>query len=156
MKNLAIILLVVVVGVLSLLVYRQRRQIQVLSAERDSAPKGASLELQAKCAKQAQEYLSQFESRDVVETRNHYNIGLNRCFVETRTVKFEFGNHTETRVLNDAFEGKEYGLYMFVGRPKKPDYSVEPADCKVTSISGEEVLCHSSDEFDTLVKQFME
>jgi hypothetical protein len=154
-KSLAIILLIVVAGVLTVLVYRQRRQIQELT-KRDTAPNPASLELQEKCAKQAQIYLSQFETRDVVETRNHFNVGLNKCFVETRAVKFEFGNHSETRVVNDAFEGKEYGLYMFVGEPKKPDYAVEPADCKVTAISGEEIVCHSSDEFDALVKKFME
>jgi hypothetical protein len=119
-------------------------------------PKTASLELQEKCAKQAKEFLSQFRNDDVVETLNHYDVGLNKCFVETRTSSFMSGNHGESEILTDAFEGKNYGVYIFWSEPNKPDWQVSPSECKVTLPSGAETTCHSSDEFDALVKQYMQ
>ena len=99
---------------------------------------------------------SQFDNRDVVETRNHYNAGLNKCFVETRTVSLAFGNRSESKILTDAFEGKDYGSYIFVSKPNEADWQVTPTECKVTLPSGEETICHSSDEFDALVKQYIQ
>jgi hypothetical protein len=163
MKNPVTVLLVIVVGILGLFAYsqavalrQQRRQVQELTAKLNSAPKTASLDLQEKCATQAREFLSQFRNDDVVETLNHFNVGLNKCFVETRTESFEYGNHNESKILTDAVEGKNYGVYIFVGAPKRPDWQVPPSECTVTLPSGQETDCHSSDEFDALVKQYME
>ena len=163
MKNPATVLLLIAVAILGLFAYsqtvalrQQRRRLQELTAKLDSAPKTASLELQAKCAKQAQEYLSQFQIPDLIDERNHYNVGLNKCFVETTSASFQFGNHTTSKVLNDAFEGNEYGSYILVVTPNKADWQVAPVECRVTLPSGAETICHSSDEFDALVKQYMQ
>jgi hypothetical protein len=164
MKNLVTVLLVVAIGILGLFAYSQavalrqeRRQVQELSTKLDEpAPKSASLELQEKCAKQSQEFLSQFENSDLHEAVNHYNVRLNKCFIETRRVKFMLGNHTISEVLSDAFEGKDYGSYIFVSKPDVADYLVSPVECNVTLPTGEVKNCKSSDEFDALVKQYME
>jgi len=163
MDNRAVILLAIAAGILgvcagwqTVILYQQRRQVRELTARLESASNTARLDLQAKCAKQAREFLSQFDNRDVVETRNHYNAGLNKCFVETRTVSFAFGSRSESKVLTDAFEGKDYGSYIFVAKPHEADWQVSPAECKVTLPSGEETTCHSSDEFDALIKQYMQ
>lgn len=163
MKNPATVLLVIAVAILGLFAYaqtvalrQQRRRVQELTAKLDSVPKTASLELQGKCAKQAQEYLSQFQINDLVDERNHYNVGLNKCFVETRTASSQFGNLTTSKILNDAFEGKEYGNFILVVPLNKAEWQVAPAECRVTLPSGEQTICHSSDEFDALVKQYME
>jgi hypothetical protein len=164
MKNAAIILLSISVGVLGLIAYlqfatlsQQQRQVHELTAKLDSTKQSASFEFQEKCAKQAKEYLSQFDNHDVVESLNHYNAKLNKCFVETRSESFSNGYpHSETKILTDAFEGKDYGEYIFISTPNKPDYLGSPAECEVTLPSGEETTCHSSDEFDALVKQYME
>lgn len=163
MKNRPATLLAIAVGVLgvfacwqSVILYHQRRQVRELTAKLESASNSARLDLQAKCARQAHEFLSQFDNRDVVETRNHYNAGLNKCFVETRTVSFAFGNRSESKVLTDAFEGRDYGSYIFVAKPNEADWQVSPAECKVTLPSGGETTCHSSDEFDALIKQYMQ
>jgi hypothetical protein len=163
MRNLVTVLLVVAVGILGIFAYSQavalrqeRRQVQELSTKLDSTQKTASLELQEKCAKQSQEFLSQFENSDLHEAVNHYNVRLNKCFIETRRVKFMLGNHTVSEVLSDAFEGKDYGSYIFVSKPDVADYLVTPVECNVTLPSGEVKNCNSSDEFDVLVKQYME
>jgi hypothetical protein len=163
-KKQVTVLLIIAVGILGLWAYsqtaalrRQRRRVQELTAKLESsAPNTASLELQQKCATQAREFLSQFENRDVVESLNHYNAGLKKCFVETRTESFLLGTRTESKVLTDAFEGKDYGIYIFVTQSNKADWQVPPSECKVTLPSGERTICHSSDEFDALVKQYME
>lgn len=164
MKNTAIVLLVIAVGLLGLLAYlqtaalrRQRRQVQDLTAKLESSGQTtASFELQQKCAKQAREFLSQFDNRAVVESLNHYNVGLNKCFVETRSMSFSNWGHTESKVLTDAFEGRDYGSYIFVSERNKADFVVPPVECKVTLPSGQETICRSSAEFDALVKQYME
>ncbi|MGH9730452.1 MAG: hypothetical protein ACRD4A_02035 [Candidatus Acidiferrales bacterium] len=163
MKSQATILLTIAVGVLCLLAYfqattlrQQRRQVQELTAKLESVQKFAGLQLQEKCAKQAREFLSQFENRDIVEMLNHFNARLNKCFVETRSVSFTYGRQSASKVLTDAFEGKDYGGYIFVSTPNKADYLGSPVECKVTLPSGDETICHSEDEFDALVKQYME
>lgn len=57
---------------------------------------------------------------------------------------------------SDAFEGKVYANYIWRSDKRKKYWEVTPFDCKVMLLSGEERLCHSSDEFDALVKQYME
>src|SRR6266851_3062813 len=56
----------------------------------------------------------------------------------------------------DGFEGKVYGSYMWRADKVKKYWEVPPIQCTVTLPSGEEKTCHSSDEFDSLVKEYME
>lgn len=56
----------------------------------------------------------------------------------------------------DAFESKVYANYVWSTRPGKKFWEVPPLECTVTLLSGEESTCHSSAEFDSLVKQYME
>jgi hypothetical protein len=163
MRNITIALLVITVAVLGLYAYhqrealrQQRRQFQELNAQLHATTNIASIELQERCAKRAQEFLSQFITRDLVETRTHFNEGFNTCFVETRTVRFDFGNRSESRVLQDAVDGRDYGSYIFISERNKADSAVPPVVCKVMLPTGERKTCHSLEEFDALVKQYME
>ena len=163
MRDTSIVLLLFVVVVLGPCAYhqrstlrRQQSRLQALNAKLRATTEIASIELQAKCAKQAQEFLSKFITFDLVETRAHFNEGSNTCFVETRTVRFDSGKRNESGVLQDAAEGKDYGSYIFVSERNKPDLAVSPVVCKVMLPSGEKKTCHSVEEFDALVKQYME
>ena len=163
MKNPATVLLVIAVGILGLLAYfqaralrQQRQQTYELTVKLKAAPKNDSLQLQETCAKQAREFLAQFDNRDVVEALNHYNIKLNKCFVETRSFSSTSAERTESNLLDDAFEGKEYGSYILFVPTGKADWQVQPSECWVLLPSGEEKNCQSGDEFDALVKQYME
>jgi len=163
MRNIAIVLLVIAVAVLGLYAYHQRDaprqqqgQLQKLNEKLHATTNIASIEPQERCAKQAQEFLSQFITFDLVETRAHFNEGFNKCFVETRTVRFDSGNRSESGVLQDAVEGRDYGSYIFISERNKADLAVPPVVCKVMLPSGERKTCHSLEEFDALVKQYME
>ena len=160
-----IVLLVVSVGILSLLLYsqtaalrEQRRQVQELNAKLES--KTASLDLQEKCAKQAHEAfkINGFEKDETSAFSNHYNEKLNKCFVqiESHDAKTISGTIYENKTISDAFEGKVYAQYAWHSDKVKKYWEVPPSLCKVTLLSGEERICHSSDEFDALVKQYME
>lgn len=136
---------------------RLEEESKQLRSKIDALPNGATLDFQDKCAKQAK---VAFDSErrgkdDLTSYTNHYNAKVNKCFIEeysTQPLPFP----TVTRVVSDAFEGKEYGQY-FWNNPKGKKYGeVPPTLCKVRSLSGEETLCNSSEEFDGLLKQFME
>jgi hypothetical protein len=153
MRNAAIILLILFVAVLGLLLYsqtaalrEQRRQVQELSAKVESMSKTASLDLQERCAKQAREEFLKlgWARQEAASFMNHYNQKLNKCFMEVEKTD-EKG---EWKSVFDAFEGKVYGLF---GQGAHGGTM-----CNVTLPSGERRICHSSDEFDALVKQYME
>ena len=114
----------------------------------------ASLDLQEKCAKQSQAAFKRdgFEKEQLASFSNHYSEKLNRCFVEYESTNANF----VTKVVSDAFEGKVYGSYMWRPDKVKKYWEVPPIQCTVTLPSGEKKTCHSSDEFDSLVKEYME
>jgi hypothetical protein len=166
MRNVAVVLLVVAVVVLGLYAYsrnaalqEQRRQVRELTAKLDSVPKTASLELQEKCAKQArEEFKTYWEGREGADFSNHYNTKLNKCFIRIQYIdsKTARGDIWTYRTLFDAFEGKEYAEYTWKSDKVKKYWEVPPIVCKVTLPSGEEQICHSSEEFDAFVKQYIE
>jgi hypothetical protein len=45
---------------------------------------------------------------------------------------------------------------MWINDRGKQDLLVEPAECRVTSLSGEETVCKSIEQFESWAKQFME
>ncbi len=125
-----------------------------------SSAQTASLDLQEKCAKQAQQAFKRdgFEKEQLASFSNHYSEKLNKCFVryDTTDASSTPGIMFVNKVVSDAFEGKVYGEYMWRSDKVKKYWEVPPVQCTVTLPSGEEKTCHSPDEFDTLVKQYME
>lgn len=105
-----------------------------------------TFDLQERCAKQAREAFlnlgwGKYES---AAFENHFNQKLNKCFVQ-----IENSDVMGTwKTVSDAFEGKVYAVLGLHGDEVKK--------CSVTLLSGEERICRSSDEFDALVKQYME
>ena len=167
MKNILIVLLFGAVVALSLLAYtqhgtlsRERDQVRQLNAKLEATPKTASLDLQERCATQARREFNElgWNKYQMADFSNHYNVRLNKCFMEitntdTRSAKPQI---LTSKSLSDAFEGKVYGSYVWSTQKGKKYWEVPPLECTVTLLSGDEKVCHSSDEFNELVKQFME
>jgi hypothetical protein len=83
---------------------------------------------------------------------SHYNDKLNKCFMEVRvdnnlSSKGRYAN----MFVSDVLEDKDYADYAGPGPG-----SVEPAACNVTSHSGDVKKCHSEEEFENLVRYYME
>jgi hypothetical protein len=164
MKNslaLVVGIVAVILGVLAYIqsraLHQQQEQAQQLSTKLDSATKFSILALQQQCADQAQKYLAQFDNSHIKDAQNHYNAQLNKCFVKTTDVLFEFGRSSTATYVADAYEGKYYASYMDISAsPSDPTSKESLQSCRITPPDGQEVDCHSSGEFDSLIKQYME
>jgi hypothetical protein len=170
MRNVITLLLIVVGGMLAFIAYSQRRALQEerrltqqLTTKLSATSTTASLDLQEKCANQAREEFKR-EGWEELKSKgglndfsDHFNPKVNKCFVliESTDPKND-GTVFVSKTLSDAFEGKLYGEYNWKSDKVKKYWQVPPFMCKVTLPSGEEKICHSDDEFDALVKQYME
>lgn len=159
MRNAAIFVLVLAVAALGYLTHAQsvelreaRSKIQDLSGSVESLAKTTSLELQEKCSKQAQATFEAggWKKEQLASYTNHYNEKMNKCFIFIENTTPAPTGVLVTRLLNDAFEGRSYGEYY-----RRSD-KVPPFSCKGNLLSGAEKSCHSEQEFDEIVKLYME
>ena len=144
---------------------QQARRIQELAARLDSIQsKTASVDLQDRCAKQARVEFEDDRAADeklglarnqVTQFENHYNAKLGKCFVKLQSFGTKEPIQISTRVV-DAFESKEYAEYLWQVDKNKKASENPPFRCEVTMPSGEERVCRSDDEFDALIKRYME
>jgi hypothetical protein len=116
--------------------------------------------LQEKCAKRARDEFRDlgWEKDPFASFTNHYNEKLNKCFmlIENTDAKTTPGAIYTNRGLYDAFERKSFGEYMRSTADGKKYWEAKPFVCNVTQPSGESVTCKSPDEFDELIKIYME
>jgi hypothetical protein len=122
---------------------------------RPAAAQQANLDLQERCAKQAQIAFNKknFQDTKSASYTNHYNAKQNRCFIETEQDAVLIGADTiwYTKSVEDAYEGKIFAAYAWHTDKLKKYFR-----CTVKLPSGEDKTCASSDEFDELVKIYME
>lgn len=163
MKNSAIVLLVVCVGVLGVLLYRQtaalreqRRQVQELNAKLASVSQATDFDLQAKCAKQASDVWKAggWDRKKLATYSNHYNDKLQKCFMRIDTSTEESGADVTFETVMDAFESKGYA--EFIWRVDHNSGDSKSMRCSAILPTGEAITCTSPEEFDALVKQYME
>jgi hypothetical protein len=82
---------------------------------------------------------------------NHFDPNRGQCFMEVVSIN----GLTNSRSVLDAFEGKEYGGYMFVGTSGKKYEDTRPIDCYMLTATGEKKYCKSGEEFDEMALAFM-
>jgi hypothetical protein len=164
MRNTVIPLLVVAAGSLGIFAYFQETSLQ---ARGGAAPKLASrlASLSAPATPDRQGICTQ-RARDATEHTaraneprafftNYYNERLNKCFIEIENIGL--GNAGEIYVnksLADA-NGVEYAAYLGFSKRAKESWDVPPSICEIYLSSGEQTECHSSDEFDELVTDYI-
>ncbi len=167
MRNALTVLLAIGLLVVSVRLYTQRetlrdqeKHIRELTSRLEAVPRTPTLEEQNKCAAQArEEFISEgYKPGEMAGFESHYNPRLSKCFVEIQSTDTKVAKPEimHTKILVDAFEGKEYGSYIWETQRGKKYWEVPPLECKVTLLSGEETRCQTSDEFDRLVKQYMQ
>ena len=139
------------------------KQNKDLAAKLEAQTNTASLASQKECATQAESAFASggWGKEKMASFTNHYNSKMNKCFVEVQNTDAKGATKDGAGILVsrevfDAFEGKEFGNYAWSSRAGKKYWEVAPFMCYVLSSSGEKVTCHSSDEFDALVKIYME
>ena len=134
-------------------------QKEQLAALTDAGAKERSVsvlfERRQRCADQAQKVFSRsgWKPTDMAGFENHYSAKLDKCFI---AVFGSLSGDSHSRTIMDAFEGKEYGTYIWTNPTGKPAQDVAPMRCSVVTPSGETLKCRSDDEFTTMVKVYME
>jgi hypothetical protein len=122
----------------------------------------ANLDLQGKCWKQAKLAFDEmsFQYRDRASFTNHYNVKLNRCLIETEQDAVPSSISPDIfwtyKVVSDAYEGTVFASYAWHSDKVKKYWEMPPVECKVALPSGDEEFCTSSDEFDKMVKIYMQ
>jgi hypothetical protein len=134
----------------------QQGQIKELSGALESRAKGATLEYQEKCARQAAEVFKAdgWEKESMAGFENHYNEKTNKCFVLESNISLQTG--MTSRHLFDAFERKNLANYTWIPHKGKKYWEVSPFECDVTLPSGEKKACDSSEQFEDLIKVYMQ
>ena len=129
-----------------------------LAAKLDAQGRAANLTLQEQCSRQAERSFKNngWDKEQLASFENHYNVKLNKCFVKTEDTGTKYGSPTVSKSVSDAFEGKIYGNYLWINSKKQKYWEVKPLECTVTASSGEEKTCESDQEFDQLIKIYME
>ena len=140
---------------------RLEKENKELATKLDAALKTANLDMQAKCAQEARLVYNESglkrEEKDAwSDYTNHYNRRLNKCFVMFDTSQWHGSGFTVYKSVLDAFEGRGYGEYFWSNPRDKPAWEVKPTVCRVTLLSGEHKDCESVEEFEQLIKVYME
>jgi hypothetical protein len=123
--------------------------------------KSKAEELQAKCAEQARNVFHEaaYSKAEFATYENHYAAKLNKCVMR---VLYTDAHAPKAKAiwayLNvvDAFDGKQYGKYAWHTETNKNFLIVPPFTCEVTLPTDEEKICHSMEEFEELMKVYME
>jgi len=125
-----------------------------LSAKLDAVAKAANLDLQEQCANQASSAFRElgWKKEPSAGYANHYHEKLNKCFIEIYSMKAP----SVSMSVSDAFEGKVYAEYFWINTHGRKYWEVRPDTCKVTLLSGHEQTCKSQEEFEQLIKAYME
>jgi len=132
----------------------------VVATANPATAQQATLDLQEKCSKQATLAFEEmnFQYRDRTSFTNHYNVKLNRCLIETEQYMVPSSPDIfwTYKNVSDAYEGTVFASYAWHNDTVKKYWEMPPVACEVTLPSGEEEVCSSSDEFDKMVKIYMQ
>jgi hypothetical protein len=131
-------------------------------ASTETADATATLAQQKMCAEQAKVSFDEFEKAPTQGLRimtlsqsytNHFDIKTTTCYVEIFDSFSTDGGKTMTtsKVVSDAFEGREYASYMWSSDKTKKYWEVKPMMRSVKPRKQSEITCQSDDEFNSLV-----
>lgn len=160
MRLIALVLLAATIGLIALASHQSatiKEQETQLAAANDRLT-AESIAVQSQCAKQARlAWLDMgFTSKDLASYQNHFNVRLKKCMVYLQTQTYSGSVGIEMGTVFDAFENRDYGKYMWKNSTEKKYYEVAPLACDVESSTGESQTCHSKDEFEQMIKVYME
>jgi hypothetical protein len=167
MKFLAALLFLLAL-ILALHIYRQQATIrdqrnQLLDLQKkvaaDLAPKTAPIEYQEKCAEQARRAFNEmgYKPKDFAVYENHYNTKLSKCFIMIQNTDTTYSPTIWThKSLLDAYEGRAYAEYSWHTVKNKKYWEVPPFMCKVILPTGEDHYCKSDEEFEELIRSYMQ
>jgi hypothetical protein len=124
----------------------------------DNNTRQATLAQQKICADQATRSFngSDFSKHGKADTMSyeytsHYDAAANVCYIMVIGTFNGKGKPAASDLVYDAFEGRVYANYVWINTQNKKYWEVPPMMCSVKPRGGDELTCHSSDEFETLI-----
>lgn len=119
--------------------------------------KAELLAMQTQCANQAKLTYSElgYKPKDRAYYRNHFNSRLNKCMLYTESQPSDETGSWDNKALIDVAENNELGSLAWLRFPQSGK-SEPPYLCHVQSDSAVRQSCKSDDEYEKLVKAYME
>ena len=136
---------------------QQQSQITELTSKLGDRTTRENLELQEKCALQAERVFKRLGYKESVPQngvfgtyQSHYNAKLNKCFMTLDSTTTNPDTEFNFKFLFDAYEQRGYGEYT------KKYGEASPTICKLFPSSADESLCTSEEEYKAFVARYME
>ena len=131
-------------------IIQQQSEIVQLTAKIADKSARENLELQDKCASQADKVFRQLGyslSKDMASNQSHFNVKMNKCFMSFSVLT----GGSLSKYLIDAFEQRGYAEFHSI-------YAIgrEIPHCSLTPIGASATTCASESEYTTFVAQYME
>ena len=128
---------------------RLEQQQHELSTKLDLLTKASNIDLQERCATQAQKFVEQkkgfYPNNVLLSSSNHYSTRINKCFVRL----YSTGISANGETIYDGFEDRVYAQCS-----KMQEWKSEL--CYETLSGGKLKELASREEYEVLIKQFME
>ena len=105
------------------------------------------------CADQAAKVFKEYQATSYTD---HYDAATQICYLEMSNKSFTSG-FSQTITVSDAFENRIFGTMIFshdYARDSRPDNLIPPVECKIKPRDQAEIVCHSRNEFDSLVLKY--
>ena len=100
-------------------------------------------------------YSHSVDSKTIASYTNHYNQARSTCFILINSITPSPESILTSKSLSDAFEGKEYASYIS-NLSTARGTNARLIDCYALSSSGVKQSCNSDDQFEELIKPYME
>ena len=137
---------------------QQRKHIQELTSQVADKSRRENLEFQQMCALQVEKVFRAIgwkegvpQDGNIATYQSHYNPKLGKCFMT-----LDITGMNTTRTLFDAYEQRDYAVYLWMPRKDKKFWEVPPTICRLIPSSGSEQICKSEEEYKEFVAHYME
>ena len=131
-----------------------RSQLVELTSELNDKSVRENLELQEKCATQAEKVFRELGynlSKDLATNQSHFNAKFNKCFMSFSVTNLK-GGYSQSRYLIDAYEQRGYAELFKMNS----NSMVMPTSCSLTPLAEKESSCKSESEYNEFVARYME
>ena len=133
------------------LTHQQQSTIAELTSKLNDKSAHENLELQEKCAAQADKVFRELGyslSKNLASIQSHFNSKLNKCFMSLMYTS----RNSNSRYLLDAYEQREYAEFSTIFQISANII----VGCHLAPLAEKEIRCKSEGEYNEFVSRYME
>jgi hypothetical protein len=116
----------------------------------------ATLTQQKMCDERAEKEFHKFNPKasSSDDYTSHYDAKVNVCYMMVHIVLTDQNGISVSDTVTDAFEGRGYASYIWINTQGKKYWEVAPTECTVKPRGQANIICKSSEEFESLVDKY--